>query len=65
MAYTQADIDALKASIKQGVLRVRKGDREIEYRSLAEMREQLAVMENEVNGSSATPRFSLATHSRG
>jgi hypothetical protein len=58
---TQADIDALKAAIYTGARRVKFGSgpdsREVEYRSLAEMRATLADMIEET----ATARFSPVT----
>jgi hypothetical protein len=48
MAFTEVDITALKAAIAQGALRVRFGEREVTYRSLAEMKEILGMMESEV-----------------
>jgi hypothetical protein len=50
LAYAQADIDNLKEAIAQGALRVRFGDRDVIYRSLAEMQQTLTIMQNEVNG---------------
>lgn len=37
MAFTQADLTALEGAIKTGVLEVRRGDRMVKYRDLAEM----------------------------
>lgn len=37
MAYTQADLDALRRSIAKGVRKVRMGEEEVEFRSLSEM----------------------------
>lgn len=52
MAYSQQDIDKLKAAIATGAKRVRFGAgdnaHETEFRSLAEMKETLATMEAEV-----------------
>lgn len=54
MAYTQTDIDDLKAAIASGALRVRYADgREIQYRSLADMRETLSIMQAEATGSTS------------
>ena len=50
MAWTQADADALKAAIASGQLIVRSADRMINYRSLDEMRETLALIEAEISG---------------
>lgn len=50
MAFTQSDIDALKAAIATGATKVRYPDsREIEYRSLRDMRETLRIMEADVS----------------
>ena len=37
MAYTQAELDALKEAIATGALTVRHGDKSITYKSTAEM----------------------------
>jgi hypothetical protein len=68
MAYTQADIDALKAAIATGAKRVKFGAgpdaRETEFRSLEEMRATLADMLAEVSPSSVLPRVTYAEHCR-
>ena len=50
MAYSQADIDALKAAVARGATRLRMGDEEVQYASLSEMRRQIGVMEAELAG---------------
>ena len=51
MAYTPQDVAALKKAIATGASKVRFADnREVTYRSLAEMRSVLAQMEREVLG---------------
>lgn len=50
MAYTQGQIDDLRAAIAEGVLEVRSGDRTVKYRSLDEMRSILREMEASVTG---------------
>ena len=61
---TQAEIDALEAAMKSGVLRVRFADRDITYRSQAEMAEQLKLMKNQLSGAPTSgPRFSQASFS--
>jgi hypothetical protein len=60
VAYSQQQIDDLRAAIASGQLIVRSQDRMINYRSLAEMREQLRVMEADVAG--ATPGLVLGRH---
>lgn len=66
MAWTQSDIDALKAAMALGVksAEFRSGDtsRKQEFRSLAEMQDLLSRMQAEV--SAAQPRISYAQHSR-
>lgn len=59
MAYTQDDIDALKAAIASGARRVKFGSgpdsREVEYRSLADMRATLADMLAEMSPARPSP----------
>jgi hypothetical protein len=68
VAWTQTDIDLLKAAIARGVKRVQYADREVEYPSLKEMRELLAEMEAVVTTPSDSltsgGRSTLATFSR-
>ena len=53
MAYTQTDIDALDAAIKNGVQEVAYRDRTVKYRSLDEMFKIRSLMKNEIAPSSA------------
>ena len=65
--WTQADVDALKAVIAQGVLRVVYAgppQREVIYQSLGEMRKLLADMIREVNAATA-PAWRRATFNKG
>ena len=48
-----AAIDKLKAAIALGALRVSYGDRDVTYRSLAEMRETLGMLQGEVDAGEA------------
>jgi len=50
VAYSQTQIDELRAAIASGQLMVRSGDRSVQYRSLDEMRQQLRVMEADLTG---------------
>jgi hypothetical protein len=59
MAWTQAEIDALKSAIAQGVLSVKYADREVTYRSLREMRDTLALMQAEVTPTTRPKQFLL------
>lgn len=68
MAWTQADIDALKKAIKTGARRVEYGSGEtrrvVEYRSLDEMLRILAELKEEVAGPLAPPRTAITQFSR-
>lgn len=57
MAWTQPDIDALKAAIASGQLMVRSSDRMITYRSLQEMQRTLEMMQAEVSDTSSALRI--------
>jgi hypothetical protein len=48
MAWTQAQIDALKTAIAMGQRSVRHGETSVEYRSIEEMKAILAMMQAEV-----------------
>lgn len=61
MAWTQADIDSLKAAIASGVTRVRYADRDVSYRSLEEMRETLRLLQGEVSPSTRVRQFRTYT----
>ncbi|MGV8987807.1 MAG: phage head-tail joining protein [Cypionkella sp.] len=51
MAWTQTDIDNLKAAIGRGATRVRNANHEeVEYQSIDQMRKALSAMEAEVGG---------------
>jgi hypothetical protein len=49
MAWTEMDRDALKEAIASGEKSVAYTDRRVEYRSLVEMRQILALMEEELS----------------
>lgn len=65
MAYSESDIASLKAAIATGALEVEFGAgpdrRKVRYRSLAEMQQTLAIMEN---AAGIVPQITLAEHSR-
>jgi hypothetical protein len=65
MAWTQSDIDALKAALKTNTLSVRHGETSITYRSQGEMLKLLDIMEAEVNGASLTRRRTVASYRGG
>jgi hypothetical protein len=68
MAYTQDDIDALKAALASGARRVKFGSgpdsREVEYFTRAEMIAQLDDMTKEVSPATVVPRVSFVRHCR-
>jgi hypothetical protein len=53
-SWTEADITALETAIKGGVLRVRFGDREVQYQSISEMLNLLQTMKDTVSSSASS-----------
>lgn len=53
MAFSQADIDALKAAIASGVRTVSYADRTVTYQSFDDMQKALSLMESETSGSTS------------
>lgn len=58
MAFTQTDIDALKAAISagRGARTIAFGDQSISFHSVAEMIELLRIMSADVSTTASTPR---------
>lgn len=54
MAISQEDIDALQTALGTGAKKVKKGDEEVEYRSISEMRAILADMKSQLAGGKRT-----------
>lgn len=52
MAYTEQQLQVLRDALANGVRRVRFGDREIEYRTVDELKQAIAVAEADVAKSS-------------
>ena len=50
MAWTQADIDAIDEAIASGASKVKYADKEVQYRSLAEMKSLRRDMADKVGG---------------
>ncbi|NVK20637.1 MAG: hypothetical protein HWE30_18250 [Methylocystaceae bacterium] len=66
MAYSQDQVDALRAALARGVTRLRMNGEEVQYGSLAEMRRQLREMEAEMSGAAVSgPVVSYVKTSRG
>lgn len=57
MAFTQQDIDQLKAAMASGELMIRSGDRSTQFRSIDEMERLLRRMEAEVGNRSSYTRL--------
>jgi hypothetical protein len=55
MAYTDQQLQALRDALANGVRRVRFGDREIEYRTVDELKQAIAVAEADVAKSTGVP----------
>jgi hypothetical protein len=53
--YTEEQLQALRDALANGVRRVRFGDREIEYRSVDELKQAIAAAEADVAMSGGTP----------
>ena len=56
MAWTQTDINKLKAAMAGGIRRVQYTSGSVEYQSVAEMEKVLKRMEQEVSGVQPTRR---------
>lgn len=58
MAFAQADADRLRAAIAKGVSHAKINGEELTFRSLAEMKETLRMIENDLSGGAgAAARF--------
>ena len=55
MPYTEQQLQALRDALANGARRVRFGDREIEYRSVEELKTAIAAAEAELAKASETP----------
>jgi hypothetical protein len=53
--YTEQQLQALRDALANGVRRVRFGDREIEYRTIDELKAAIAAAEADVIKSSGVP----------
>lgn len=64
VTFTQAQIDALVTAIASGTRRVKLGEKEMEYRSIADMRAALEMMQANVDADTRkVPRFQVASFS--
>lgn len=57
MAYTSADLTALQKAIAKGAVKLRMGEEEVTFRSLAEMRQLEAMIKRELGQASVAPTY--------
>lgn len=65
MAWTQTDVDTLEAAIATAELTVRFADREVTYRSVAEMLKARDAIKSSIQGASGTTRCTYGQFSKG
>lgn len=66
MAWTQADVDQLKANMASGILKLKHGDKETVFQNVADMQKILLVMQQEVDdGGPQKARRTVAGFSNG
>lgn len=67
MAWTQSDIDALKAAIAEGrgARTISFGDQSVTFHSVDEMRELLRMMQADLSTAASTPRTRYAAFDKG
>lgn len=63
MAYTQAQLDALRSAVASGARRVKMNGEEVEYRSLAEMQRLIGAIEANLSVT-ARPRVGVVYYER-
>lgn len=62
MAFTQADLDAIETALKSGELRVRLGDKEVQYRTLDDLIRARAIIASELSGTSRSGMLRIKMH---
>jgi len=65
MSWTQDDLTAINASIANGSARVRYADREVQYRSLAELIQIRDAIRRELGVGSASGGRRVYAHDKG
>ena len=63
--FTDEQLKKLKTAYASGVLRVRYGDTDVTYQSMAEMRRAITVMEKELGVKSRKIRLSTVEYDKG
>jgi len=61
--YTAAQLAALKAQLAAGITSAAYGDKRTEFRSLAELRELIAIIERDLAGTERVRQFRVTTAS--
>lgn len=65
MAFTQADVDTIKKAIASGVARVDFSDgRRVDYRTVADLKDALALAQADVTGNQTDTTVSYASFSK-
>lgn len=59
MSYSQADLDRLKSALAKGVTSVEVDGQRITYRSVAELRQAISMVESELQAAT-TPSVTLS-----
>lgn len=57
MAFTQGDLDAVRAAIASGATRVKYKDREVQYQTLDDLIKIKGLIERELGASSRSYRY--------
>lgn len=65
MPYTNQQYETLKAAIASGALSVNYGDKQVTYRSLAEMKQILSMMEAELGINKAGGKKKYTSFTKG
>lgn len=65
MAWTQAQLDALKSAAASGATEVTHDGKTVKYRNLAEIIRLIAMMEGEIAPTNRAPRSTLVRFDRG
>lgn len=63
MAWTQADLDAIKAAIAGGSVKVKYADREVQYQTLTDLLKIKNLIEKELG--QGGKKFVYPAHSKG
>ncbi len=65
MEFTFTQLKKLKAAYASGVLRVRYGDTDVTYQSMAQMKRAIAVIERELGVSTSKIKLTTVEYDKG